>query len=68
MKDQIKDTWQGCWMEHIKVICEKYDINIHTINGYKKDNMKQLVKSEINSSVNNEICEASQSKKQNYDL
>ena len=23
MKDQIKDTWPGCWMEHAKVICEK---------------------------------------------
>ena len=21
-------------MEHVKVICEKYDINMHTINGY----------------------------------
>ena len=47
LKDQIKDTWPGCWMEHVKVICEKYDINIHTI-GYKKDNIKQLVKSKIN--------------------
>ena len=50
-------------MEHFKGICEKYDINIHTINGYKKDNIKQLVKSKINTSVNNEICEASQQKK-----
>ena len=31
VNDQIKDTWPGCWMEHVKVICEKYDINIHTI-------------------------------------
>ena len=57
VKDQIKDTWPGCWMEH-----EKYDINIHTINGYKKDNIKQLVKSKRNISVNNEIREASQQK------
>ena len=49
-------------MEHVKVICEKYDINIHIINGYKKDNFKQLVKSKINTSVNNEIWEASQQK------
>ena len=46
----------------LKVICEKYDINIHTIHGYKKDNIKQLVKSKINTSVNNEICEESQQK------
>ena len=39
-------------MGHVKVICEKYDINIHTIHGYKKDNIKQLVKSKINTSVN----------------
>ena len=31
-------------------------------NGYKKDNIKQLVKIKINTSVNNEICEASQQK------
>ena len=49
-------------MEHVKVTCEKYEINVHTINGYKKDNIKQLVKSKINTSVNNEICEASQQK------
>ena len=55
VKDQIKDTWPGCWMEHVKVICEKYDINIHTSNGYKKENIKQLVKSKINTSVDNEI-------------
>ena len=62
VNDQIKDTKPGCWMEHVKVMCEKYDINIHIINGYKKDNIKQLVKSKINTSVNNEICEASQQK------
>ena len=62
VKDQIKDKCPGCWMEQVKVICEKYDINIHTINGYKKDNIKQLVKSKINTSVNNELCDASQQK------
>ena len=30
--------------------------------SYKKDNIKRLFKSKINTSVNNEICEASQQK------
>ena len=27
VKEQIKNTWPGCWTAHVKVICKKYNIN-----------------------------------------
>ena len=62
VEDQIKDTWPGCWTEHVKIICEKYNLNIHNIKRYTKDNLKQVVKSKINTLTNKEICEESQQK------
>ena len=60
VEDQINDTWPGCWTEDVKIICEKYDLNIHNIKRYTKDNLKQVVKSKINTLTNKEICEESQ--------
>ena len=62
VEDQIKDTWPGCWTERVKIICEKYDLNIHNIKRYTKDNLKQVVKSKINTLTNKEIFEESQQK------
>ena len=30
ISDQIKQTWKGCWVEQIKMICSKYNINKYT--------------------------------------
>ena len=46
----------------MKIIYEKYDLNIHNIKRYTKDNLKQMVKSKINTLTNKEICEESQQK------
>ena len=28
IEDQIINTWKGCWIEQVKEICKKYNINI----------------------------------------
>ena len=62
IKEIVENTWPGCWTEHVKIICEKCDLNIHNIKRYPKDNLKQVVKNKINTLTNKEICEASQQK------
>ena len=62
VKDQIENTWPGCWTEKVKKICNKYNINIKNISEYTKDNLKQLMKDKINKSMNEEIKELNQQK------
>ena len=62
VRDQIENTWPGCWTEKVKKICNKYNINIENISEYTKDNLKQLMKDKINKSMNEEIKELNQQK------
>ena len=62
IKDQIQTTWPGSWIENVKQICNKYSLNIDEIQTYTKKNLKQLLKSKINTKLNIEIQELSRNK------
>ena len=60
IKDQIQNTWPGCWIENVKEICNKYNLNIDEIDRYKKSDLKQKMKNKINTSLNKDIGEMSE--------
>ena len=55
MIEQIQNTWKGCWIEQVKEICEKYNIDINEINKYTKSKLKDIVKAQINIELNEEL-------------
>ena len=62
IKDQIQITWPGCWIENVKKLCDKYELNIYEIDKYTKNNLKQILKGKIGIKLNIETRELSNSK------
>ena len=54
--------WLGCWIQGVKEICNKYNIDINTIDIYKKNQLKKEMKNRINYELTKEIVERSQHK------
>ena len=52
--DQIENTWPGCWVEQVKIICEKYNIDIN-VNIITKQKLKEVLKKRINATLNEEL-------------
>jgi hypothetical protein len=62
IEQQIKDTWQGCWMEQTTMICQKYDIRTETIRELTKDKLKEIMKTRINTYLEQSIQDQSKEK------
>ena len=60
--EQIQNTWKGCWIEQVKEICEKYNIDINEINKYTKSKLKDIIKAQINIDLNEELKNKQKSK------
>ena len=43
IEDQIKDTWEGCWMEQTKQICQKYNLEVEYIRTQTKEQLKKTM-------------------------
>jgi hypothetical protein len=48
VEQQIKNTWQGCWMEQTQEICDKYEISVELIRTLSKDQLSNMMKEKIN--------------------
>lgn len=57
IKDQIENTWKGCWIEQVIQICEKYDIILENITTYTKHKLKEILKKKIWNKMQNELDE-----------
>ena len=62
IEDQIKDTWEGCWTEQTKEICQKYELEINDIRNKTKEQLKKTMKDKIDKELNELIKKESKEK------
>ena len=57
IEDQIQDTWEGCWMEQTKQICQKYNLEVDFIRTLTKDQLKKTMKDKVDTELDQLIKE-----------
>ena len=62
IEDQIKDTWEGCWMDQTKAICRKYELEIDDVRKLSKEQLKKTMKSRIDEQLDQLIKRESKEK------
>ena len=53
--DQLINTYKRCWVEQVKEICIKYNININSVKEITKTKLKEEIKTKINSKLEEEL-------------